>query len=897
MWSNEAHIIRNEMASLAETDPEAITEATPLFSLGLDSVDAIKLSARLKKRGIAIKTSELLKAQTISAIMQLLQTQAPDANTHETNAMTQTITEITSALREYLTTQGNLGENETVLPVTPLQESMVMEMVASDFQLYFNHDILELSPTIDLSKLKQAWETVINGSPILRTKFLPVETPAIKSSFCQIIGADFSSHITEVNLDGCDELSKLCDTAVVRAREGEGRSDLLQLVFATINDQNFLVLSIAHALYDGWSLDLIHRNVQDAYEGRYEPETLQLYLRQLDEVLLYDSGDASIFWSGFLQDATPTMFPQDEAKSDKTHLVHQKELTSLTSLSSITSFCKTNAVTLQTLGQACWAALLAAKTRSLDLVFGVVLSCRDTEAMQELVFPTMNTVPVRSVLHGKVLSWLHYMQENATSIVAYQQFPLRKAQQLAKTNGPLFNTLFVQQRSSLPRDENKEGWMKSVGGSSAVEYPVCVEVEVMESGLVWRMACEGGYASQDETVKMLQDLDRILQYLVRYPEADVLVFHGEKVSICGSSHVELLPSETTPNAALNEVNMGESDVWSPLEGTIRNVLAEVSGVETASILKSNNIYHLGLDSISAIKVGSLLKKRGVRVGFRNLLKAGSISEMARFAQDAHSTDDSSTLNTPSESQDGSLGLDKVGLPVLLQQAGIKEASVEQVLPASAMQVHMVSVWQNTQGEVFYPCFRYNLSGLVNANTIARAWKILVAETPILRTVFLSTNTQSVPLLQVVTHSSTLEDDEVADGLINRSAFQHVHDLVERCKSHGISLQSLFLAAYATFLSSKTAPKRQYRPKSVVFGIYLANRTETADSEPGARLYPFLRLVPLRVELREGDAVDVEVSVQDGKMTIGVFGSSEKLGDEAGARHIMDGVLEVLRGAM
>ncbi|KAG7285683.1 hypothetical protein NEMBOFW57_007976 [Staphylotrichum longicolle] len=252
IWTDKALIVRKEMANLADTAPETITETTPLFGLGLDSIDIIKLSARLKREGLTIKSSELMKAQTISGILDHLELSASKDSTNGTNGVStlRDVDEAMFALRRHLIELDALGKHDLVLPATPLQESMVVEMVASDFHLYFNHDILELPPSTDVHKLKSAWETVIAGSPILRTKFIQVEDPSLKSSYCQVIGDESAVYMSSVQLDDTDELAKVCETATLRACKSAGRSNLLQLVFASANDRNFLVLSIAHALYD-----------------------------------------------------------------------------------------------------------------------------------------------------------------------------------------------------------------------------------------------------------------------------------------------------------------------------------------------------------------------------------------------------------------------------------------------------------------------------------------------------------------------------------------------------------------------------------------------------------------------------------------------------------------------
>jgi ferricrocin synthase len=64
-WTKEAIQIRHEIASLADVDESQVHEISSVFELGLDSIDVIKLSSRLSKRGIAIPVSTIIKAQTI----------------------------------------------------------------------------------------------------------------------------------------------------------------------------------------------------------------------------------------------------------------------------------------------------------------------------------------------------------------------------------------------------------------------------------------------------------------------------------------------------------------------------------------------------------------------------------------------------------------------------------------------------------------------------------------------------------------------------------------------------------------------------------------------------------------------------------------------------------------
>jgi amino acid adenylation domain-containing protein len=978
-WTEEASLLRDEVAKLANIAPETVTEATPLFGLGLDSIDVIKLSARLKRHGIRIKTSELMKAQSIAAALQLLKRRGDDAQHNGSTTSLSVGSEARSRLREYLAGLGELGDGDIALPATPLQESMMAGMIESDFRLYFNHDIREIAPSVNIGRLKAAWNTVIAGSPILRTIFLPVDSPDFEFTYCQVIRRESSPRISDVGLDFRDQLAMVCDAATQRALEGAGRFNLLQITFASIGEQKFLVLSIAHALYDGWSLGLLHQDVQRAYEGSYSPGDMEDYVSQLDTLLFRGHQDASSFWSGFLRDSNPTLFPWSQETPEQEGTAHRVELASSLPSTKIASFCKSQAVTLQTLGQACWAALLAARTGALDVIFGVVLSGRDSEALEDLVFPTMNTVAIRSVLHGTVSSWVRYMQDNVASILPHQHFPLREAQKLAQTKGPLFNTLFIHQREvDSPSRREWEQLLKSVDGSSAVEYPVCVEMASSSGGqLTWRAAINATCGTHDDSVRLLKDLDSVLAYLVRSPDAEVLVFGNTEVSICGLGPTALGVKDDTSTTTPSGPSTGESDVsWSPIEKKIRDVLSEVSGFPVASILRRHNIYHLGLDSISAIKAGSLLRKKGIDVGFRDVLKSRSIADMAQIVSATGSEAPLSSNESDCPNPNPAAWDADIDVASAFSDAGVNESVVQEVLPATPMQVHMLSVWQNTNGEIFYPLFTFILRGRVDKAAITAAWEALVAETPILRTVFISTGSRLIPILQAIIQPSVVHQgwssaspgiwgsDTAPGGLVQ--PYHHFHaeecgpetwkiqlrihhalydavslmtlmhrfsalcttteqpanpksdwreavrecasekrrasrkkfwtqrlarvvptplssfgqeqkeyegsssrirvvrkaalnavevsKLKGRCKFQGISLQSLFFAAYAEVLASYA---QGVRPERVMFGVYMASHDSWWPRVKNSRTsYPQLRLVPLRVVLEDRSLLDV-----------------------------------------
>ncbi|KAK4187701.1 non-ribosomal peptide synthetase [Podospora australis] len=759
-WSGHSAEVRRKIAALAGVSEDTITPATSIFELGLDSIDVIKLSAKLKD----IKTHEIMKAQTIGNILELIEVRAAkkgsgagslSSGDEEWERHKQLIQTIATNVLNPIPGQ----DLSTVAPTTPLQEAMVAEMIDSDFQLYFNHDVLELSPAVEISRLMAAWRQVVVNSAILRTVFVPVDIPTLDSAYCQVTRFDSRYLSTkppfwfETTLQNEDGLPRACEEARLRAHKGAGLSDLFQLTYLTVTGsrRRFLVLSLAHALYDGWSLGLLHRDVRAAYDGNPPPQRYNDCYKVVNDIMLGNQSAAAEFWSGFLDGAVPTMISSNGHSTEKR--THRSEVVSASPASKIINFCKTKAVTLQALGQACWASLLASRTGSLDVTFGVVVSGRDSVALEEAMFPTMNTVAVRSVLHGTVSSWLRYTQDNISSIARFQHFGLRQAQKIAKSNGPLFNTLFILQRQppTTEGSQNVDVLWKSIDGSAEIEYPVCVEIEMTDGGLVWRLACDGRYIPQSETHSLLGQLDNILNYLLSPPDVDVLVFSGREVSICGLPLI--LPTSQDAISATTVVEPeSPSGIWTATESTIREVLSEVSGVPAQAIIQSHSIYHLGLDSVSAIKASSALRKRGIVISFREMLKAKSITEMAKLVLDSSAIPQVGAVQT--NSAGSPLALKEMDIEDLLSDVGINMSNVEMVMPATPMQVHLLSVWQNTKGAIFYPEFKYEIKGKTDLASIVSAWNNLVAEQAILRTTFVATSSRELPILQAIMKSQS-----------------------------------------------------------------------------------------------------------------------------------------------
>ncbi|PGH30054.1 hypothetical protein GX50_07184 [[Emmonsia] crescens] len=973
-WTTMASQLREEIASLAKVDVLAIRETTSIFEVGLDSIDAIKLSSRLAKAGIRLTVTAIMRGGTIKNIVHDIESDEPNRVDEPQTSLEL----IKIGLWNYFENDGcDLAQIENILPATPLQEAMVAEMVVSDFSRYFNHDVLEIQDYVDIDKLKGAWQKVVDANAILRTSFAEVSDPRFSCTYAQLVHAPG----TPVDWSVIDTVGRPIDTILNEERQKAiatffTRRPLLKIQLLTSENsgrKRHLLLSMPHSMYDGWALDLLHEDIAICYFGR-SPNIRGSCDKVLRHILKSTSELGLQFWKGALSGVCPTTFPKQVYAGGDCSKIHRKEKVLDIPRVGVSSFCKSQGVTLQALGLACWALVLASYLGKLDVVFGTVLAGRDIPDAnaEQVMFPLMNSVAVRIILHGSRSDMLRYAQETLVPISEHQHIPLRTAKQVSGFGGQnLFDTLFIFQKRPSRGTSLQEPLYKSIGGFSDVEYPVCIEMEEVDDSILWRVACRDTVLGEPDISRLLDRVNFIFDNIIRHPDSETIDFRDDGISIC---QCPVFQEQDRDEGNRHFEGAEQTDMeFSPLEHEVRAVLSSVSNIPVEEISREATLFHLGLDSISAIKVAKLLKKKDIILSVSDMLRAGTVPNMARLAR-------SKKDESPLQDHAKTLGkiLEEVDTPKLLQAHGVNAQDIEKAMPATSGQVYMLNVHENSNRQLFYPYFFYRVEGaVVTKETLSAAWATLISDLPILRTQFIPTGKRYLPYIQVVLKdvdnpivwrqdlevqkNRILEARPGQQVLVTLYASQqlgetilmlHIHHamydavslprmmnmLAELCaspkpsakpqiaskvdmselvvhqhinssrearkrfwrnylapvidseqqqqketqspkikppididivqdyrqslvgdidkleklgRSHGVSVQALFLAIYAKIHSSKTRVDtgNSASPRNLTIGIYLANRSHSLDGLPEL-IAPTLNIVPLRIALQQ-----------------------------------------------
>ncbi|PWW73490.1 hypothetical protein C7212DRAFT_359603 [Tuber magnatum] len=890
-WGIEASILRQTIAALAEVYESDITMDSSIFELGLDSVEAIKLSSRLRRYGMKLSVSNIMRNPTIRKLELFL---ARSSAQPEGLAREELLPKFTERIRKVWNSQRH-DDIEAIYPTTPLQEAMIAETLASDYRLYFNHDVLKIEDWVNTDNLRRAWTAVVERAEILRTSFFNASElfPESPCTFGQLVHKQSKFQWSEVTTANNNDLHATFKKVMQEATDEVDilRGPPFRVTIVHSDKARHFILSISHALYDGWSIALLHEDVRKAYHGSLTQRPSCRLL--LENVYGEDQKLAERFWNQILAGASPSSLRVLSTETEKTK-TYRREQNSSMPFSAIQSFCKHTGVTIQSLGQMCWALFLAYRLGEPDVMFGTILSGRDFDSADEIMFPAMNTVPVRAIIHGTYKEMLQYMQDNSANIIKYQHTPLRKIQKLAGSNGQrLFDTLFIYQRGRKGSVDKQKALWRSVGSTSDVEYNACVEMERDGDNLRWRIACKSTVFRLHDTQSLLQMLDSLLVDIVSHTNQPCITYRETGLAF-GNLPISTADS-SSQTKTLNgvRVDLGrKAREWTSLEKTFREVLAKVSNTPEGEIGRTQTIFHLGLDSISAISLSSELRKNSIFLSVAEILSAATIERMAASARAMSSQEPLNPLDSRSIISKACENVEYINVPESVNNHG-----VEFSMPATPGQHYMISSWINSGYKLFMPTFSFKCRR-VEPSCVLSGWEALVRQEPILQTfIFITIHHalyDGVSLPRLIAKFQGFLNTSIDQLLTPDPEGPDFVDTVAFIQSQDLGHQRSFWTRYLSESSSTCTPGKTHftappgkrvallQPRAlsnvtklerecrqhVIFGIYLSNRHLPVTNLESLAA-PTLNIVPIRVS-SPGSKSTIKVArqIQGDLMTIG-----------------------------
>ncbi|KAE8822116.1 hypothetical protein HRS9122_10555 [Pyrenophora teres f. teres] len=274
------------------------------------------------------------------------------------------------------------------------------------------HAVLELRNDIDEDAFQAAWEYVVQSTAILRTRIVPHN----KFGLLQAVVTEDIGWAKSENLEEYLQNDKSIPMAL-----GDPLTRYA-LVKESPGGKFWMVWTIHHSLYDGWSLRQIIHAVTKAYTGGVIEKQIgfHAFIKYLGQ---QDQDSTATYWRTTLANCQATLFPPLPPTI-------QQPLANATIIYQCPPLPKAASDTTKSiLIRAAWAILASRYTNSDDVVFGVTVTGRNAPVtnIETMAGPTIATVPLRVRVRGDqtVSDFLKFLQQQATDMITYEQTGLQ----------------------------------------------------------------------------------------------------------------------------------------------------------------------------------------------------------------------------------------------------------------------------------------------------------------------------------------------------------------------------------------------------------------------------------------------------------------------------------------
>ena len=745
-WTPRELKIRQLAAEICGTSAKDISKGASFFSLGIDSIIAIRFARCLRQSGMECSSVDVMRYSCIAALAQKISILSPHVNGIENIADRPQKDD----LRHVIPRIPILSPRDIVTDVyacTPLQSSMLTQTLASDGALYFHHHSFRLARHIDLRKMKHAWAHLTVKTEILRTTFhySHAENLWLAAVHQENVAAWSEQDVTMSLSDSLTDITK----CIVIHEEVDFERPPWKITILKTATEIVFVLSMHHSLYDGESISLLFEDLARLYQGNDLPQRPPF--SDAARVISKSDTDAEEFWLQQL-DGFRSGGVYHSQKATNPGMI-EVEIILKMNIESVLRCCKDIGVTTQTVALLAYAKSLACHRGCRDVVFGHVVGGRSLAmpGADEVVGPLFNTVPSRIVFDKTYVTNKTValeIQRASGDSQQHQHAPLGRIQQawrqrVGDAEAQLFDTLFVFQNSVNKLPLTADMWTALSMDEVAVptEYSVNFEFEQRNEKIVLRMASRKELTTREHLQSWLTDFEQAFQDILDHPLRSVIAF---------PSSLQTLP---LANGSRKSHHLPQDDIKpGPDLEAIRIALSKASGFPPESIPLDASIFSLGLDSISAIQIAATCRKQGHGVSVADVLQGRSLGGICRGfrGKNMEQSSDVTTQNTLISAESKSK---------VQRLANVKDEDIEDILPCLAGQVYHLASWLRSRRTMYEAIWTYHCAKRLNVDDIKSAWRGLRKRHPVLRTIFVSLSPKEA--VQLILKHSVLTEDSFA----------------------------------------------------------------------------------------------------------------------------------------
>lgn len=513
-----------------DLEPESVSNEDSFFALGGDSFSAMNLVGAAQAQGISLNVAIIFKTPVLIDMAKTC------SETREVPAPNQVALEPFSLLPSGIDVGALLDEItdncavtydliSDVYPCSAVQEGL-LTLSVKQHGAYVAQPVFRLAGGADLDRFKAAWQQTVADLDILRTRIVHTEA----MNFAQVVLKE--APISWVHTESFDQLPS--DSVELPKHNGAPLTGYA-IVQPRGSRARYFVWSVHHALYDGWSIPLVYRKLEENYNASQPKQPAAPYGLFIEYLNKKDMAQSDAFWKSYLADFTSTPFPQNK------NSVLDATRAGNTQYHTVDISRPANSVdfTLPVLLRAAWAIVIATHTGSGDVCFGETLSGRniDLPGVGDIAGPVLSTVPTRVQVSKELLvvQYLDKIHQSTTDMIPHLHSGLQRIRQLNNDTsaGCNFQNLLVIQPSE--GELNSQIWIdeKQATSEDFFTHPLVLECGISKSHIFFTAHHDELVINGWQTKHLTEQLGHVLKQLMAIP----------KMSSTKISELEIISSE------------------------------------------------------------------------------------------------------------------------------------------------------------------------------------------------------------------------------------------------------------------------------------------------------------------------------------------------------------------
>ncbi|KAJ5698546.1 hypothetical protein N7462_000551 [Penicillium macrosclerotiorum] len=498
-----------------DLEPGSVTNEDSFFALGGDSFSAMNLVGAAQGQGISLNVATIFKSPVLidmaKSCSDLLDIPASNQIELKPFSMIPSSVNFESLLEEVTDNCAILKASiADIYQCSAVQEGLLTMSVKHN-GAYVAQPAFRLAAGADLNRFKDAWQKTVDDLDILRTRIVHTEA----MNFAQVVLKE--SPISWVHAQSFDELPG--DTLELPKHNGAPLTGYA-IVQPRGSTESYFVWSVHHALYDGWSIPLVYRKLEENYTGSTNRQNAAPYGLFIEYINKKDMEESDAFWKSYLTSLSATPFPQnknsvpDAMRAGNTQY-HRMEI-----------IRPANSVdfTLPVLLRAAWSIVVATHTASADVCFGETLSGRniDLPGVGDIAGPVLTTVPTRVQVDSQmpILQYLQNIHQSTTDMIPHLHAGLQRIRSL--NNDTLaacgFQNLLVIQptesglNNSIWIDEKRET------SEDFFTHPLVLECGISKTNISFTVHHDELVINGWQTKRLAEQFANVLKQLLAVPK-------------------------------------------------------------------------------------------------------------------------------------------------------------------------------------------------------------------------------------------------------------------------------------------------------------------------------------------------------------------------------------------